>query len=200
MSDFTTGTISSSPSDLQTVTQADERSGRPSGPETKDTTDRLSDAKETSLPQDIYQELSLPEVFKGREQNFESFKKLAAELKLPAETAKKLMEWEASAFSESEKNSQAARGEILQKWTKQTQELFGPVYQREIARALDAADRFGGPELRALLDATGLGSHPVIVKTFHQISQQIGEDVSLGGKVKQTTDKTFAEALYGKAA
>ena len=185
------------PTDLQN-TQADEASGRPSNGEEISTCDRLTDTPEMFSSTDCYGELKLPENLKECEENFASFKQLASELKLPAETAQKLMQWEADIAHKNEQTADAQRADIVAKWTAQTKEMFGPMYQREIARALSAADRFGGPALRELLEVTGLGSHPVIVKTFHQISQQISEDVSVGGQVHRSTDKTFAEALYGK--
>lgn len=179
------------------VTQADETSGRPSEGENESAQDRLPSSENTL--QDRYHELKLPDSLKGHEENFGAFKKLAATLNLSADTAEKLMKWEADTAASGAQAAEQKRASILQKWTSQTKELFGASYPREIARALDAATRFGGPELRELLDITGLGSHPVIVKTFHQISQQISEDSSVAGKTKNSTDKTFAEALYGKA-
>lgn len=187
-------------SDLQTAQTAQVCPG-PSGAEDASASDRPNENNpaETSLPAGLYPDLKLPEELNGCEENFASFKKLASELKLPAQAAKKLVEWESKAAADGRQNAQYARAQILQRWTEQTRQLFGPGYQQEVARALAAAERFGGPELRALLDATGLGSHPAVVKTFHQISQQIAEDTSVSGRVRAAADKTFAEALYGKA-
>lgn len=182
------------------VSQAAETSGRLSKGENLSTGDQLSSQKETLPTPEAYEDLTLPESLQGHEANFASFKQLAAELNLPAETARKLMQWEATASESGLKQAEQERADILQKWTEETKNLFGPAYPREIAKALETAERFGGEELRNLLDATGLGSHPVVVKTFHQISQQISEDVSIAGKGRNTTDKTFAEALYGKAS
>lgn len=191
----------SAPTDF--VSQADETSGRLSNGEKFSTGDQLlSNTKKTETlpPTEAYKELTLPESLHGQEENFASFKQLAAELNLPAEAARKLMQWEAAACEAGTKQADQARADILQKWTEESKALFGPAYPREMAKALAAAERFGGEELRNLLDATGLGSHPIVVKTFHQISQQISEDVSVAGKGRNTTDKTFTEALYGKAS
>jgi len=182
------------------IQKADDVSGRPSEGEQAPQTDRLTEKKEMFLSEDPYSKLQLPENLKEQKNHFDSFKKLAAELKIPAETAEKLMQWESDAAAANQQIAAGDRADILQKWTEQTKEMFGPSYQREVVRALDAAARFGGEELRALLDVTGLGSHPVVVKTFHKISQQISEDVSVSGKNRNSTDKTFAEALYGKAS
>ncbi len=161
--------------------------------------DRPQPTREKSLSSDVYADIKLPQNLRGREETFAAFKQLAAELKLPAEAVQKLVQWEADAAEEGRKSRRDGRTQILQRWTQQTRDMFGPAYGREITRALDAAERFGGPELRALLDATGLGSHPAVVKTFHKISQQIGEDESVSGRGRAAADKTFAEALYGKA-
>ena len=182
--------------------QADEGSGRPSAAVPTPASDRLTQQamEVTPLPADDYNQLILPEALQGCDEMWTSFKKLAAELKLPAETAQKLVEWEATAAQNGRKTSAQERADILDKWTQQTKELFGASYQQNIAQALQAAERFGGPELRELLDLTGLGSHPVVVKTFRRIYQQISEDLSVSGKLRNQADKTFAEALYGRSS
>ena len=180
-----------------TQTQADEATGRPSGEETK--TDELNTQDKTPLNTDEYKELTLPPQLKACEENLNAFKKLAAELKLPAETAKKLVQWETAAASAGVQNAAEQRAEILQRWTQQTKEMLGARYEQKLICALDAAQRFGGDELRTLLDVTGLGSHPAVVKAFYQISRQLAEDQSVAGSARTETDKTFAEALYGKA-
>ena len=194
-------TISSetNPNETDLTHQADDVTSRLSEGDNTSAQDQLNQTQETLSSTDSYAELTLPEALQGNDENFASFKKLAATLQLPTETVRKLVEWEASATTDMAKRTAQERADILQKWTDQTKEMLGPEYQRELTRALQAADRFGGPELRELLEVTGLGSHPVVVKTFHQISQQISEDASVGGKLRNTTDKTFAEALYGKA-
>ncbi len=191
-------------SDLTTEQTEPVRSG-PSGQETQPPADRPNETEEANLPvqtspnKEDYPDLKLPQELNGYEENFAAFKKLAAELKLPAQTAQKLVEWESKTASEATRQKQHAREQILQRWTEQTRQLLGPDYKQKIADALAAAERFGGAELRTLLDATGLGNHPTVVKTFHQISQQITEDHSIRGRIRAAADKTFAEALYGKA-
>ena len=197
MSDITLTENEWSTNDLS-IQKADEVSGRPSTTEWDSGNDRLLKKEEKSSDETVYQDLKLPSALQGCEENFASFKSLAAKLNLPTETVQKLVEWEAAIAASGQQKTESERAEILQKWEDQTKELFGPNYRREICRALEAADRFGGPELRELLEATGLGSHPTIVKTFQQISQQISEDESVSGRTRHQTDKTFAEALYGK--
>ena len=83
-------------------------------------------------------------------------------------------------------------------WVQQTQELLGDKWQEEVSRAVRAADVFGGVELRQLLEETGLGNHPAIVRTFAQVGKRIAEDISAAGAPGACADKTFTQALYGK--
>lgn len=180
--------------------QADEVSGRPSETENVSASDRLSETKQTSENTASYVGLEMPREMKGCEENFASFKRLAAELKLPAQTAQKLVEWELNCWRGGRQAQEEARTQILERWTAQTRQEFGPSYHQHIEQALSAAERFGGRELRSLLEETGLNAHPTVVKTFYEIYRQTGEDVSASGSVRAAGDKTFAEALYGKAA
>lgn len=175
--------------------QADEATGRLSEAENVSAPDQLSSVEKS----DGYEELELPSELKECEENWQSFKTLANQLQLPAETVQRLLDWQAQTLTEGRKISEEVRGQILDKWTAQTKEMLGPCYQKHLTSALSAAQRFGGEELRELLDVTGLGNHPVIIKTFYEISKSISEDRSIGGAARSTTDKTFAEALYGKA-
>lgn len=75
-------------------------------------------------------------------------------------------------------------------WAKQVQddpEIGGKNWAETEALAAKALDTFGAPsvkdadgnetnEFRALLNETGLGNHPVLVRMFRQIGEKVGED------------------------
>ena len=42
--------------------------------------------------------------------------------------------------------------------------------------ARKAVEQFGTPELRTLLDESGLGSHPEVVRFFYRAGKAIGDD------------------------
>lgn len=169
-----------------------------SGPETPQPpeTDRPQPEGAEWTEQD-YESLSFPQEVPVRPEIWDEFKNLAREMRLSPENAQRLVDLEARAAQLAGRNGNDARQEILQSWADKTKALFGPGYEKEIDAALRAADAFGGEELRDLLEATGLGNHPVIVKTFNQIGRRMGEDEFIGGAHARGTDKTFTEALYG---
>ena len=147
---------------------------------------------------DPYAAISLPENSSLNEQQLSAFKQTAAQLKLPAEALVKWLSYEEERLQSWQQEQSLQRQEQLAGWAAQTQEEFGPHWQEEISKAVRAADAFGGPQLRQLLEETGLGNHPVIVRTFRAVAQCISEDVTPGGASHATADKTFTQALYGK--
>ena len=128
----------------------------------------------------------------------ESFKNLAAEWKLAPEQVEKLQALSNELAQQTVQSTQDKKRAQTVAWAHQTRALYGAGLEREIGFALRAADTFGGPELRQLLEETGLGNHPVVIRTLSGIGRTISEDASTGGIPTAPQDKTFAEALYGK--
>ncbi|GAB5471747.1 MAG: hypothetical protein Kilf2KO_47770 [Rhodospirillales bacterium] len=52
----------------------------------------------------------------------------------------------------------------------------GPDFERKLAVARGALDRFGDPGLRDLLDASGLGSHPDVLRWMYRVGQATADD------------------------
>ena len=128
----------------------------------------------------------------------ETFKNLASEWKLAPEQVEKLQAFSNDVAKRTVQQDQEEKRAQTVAWAHQTRALYGAGLEREIGFALRAADTFGGPELRQLLEETGLGNHPVVIRTLSGIGRTISEDASTGGIPSAPQDKTFAEALYGK--
>ena len=146
-----------------------------------------------SAPEQAPQELVWPEDISFSKEAQTDFAQLVQTLRLTPQQAQQLIDFETRFARQTVKENQAQQSQ----WARQTQAFFGPRWQQEISLAVRAADAFGGPQLRALLEETGLGNHPVIVRTFNEIGKRISEDVSSGGSPSVPADKTFTEALYG---
>ncbi len=142
-----------------------------------------------------YTQLKWPEGTQSDAQ--EAFLGAAQEMKLPPEMAQKLVDWNTQQAARQEETQEKMRQEMLQRWADKTKAVLGPQYEENLALAVRAARTYGGEELQTLLEETGLGNHPVIVKTFYAIGRATSEDASTGGPSAAQTDKTFAQALYG---
>ncbi len=143
------------------------------------------------------EQIRWPEDLSVSQQAQTAFLEMARTLQLSVQQAQQLVDLEARLSRENAQEQSRRQQEQVRQWGEQLQQFYGPQWEEAISLAVRAADTFGGPELRALLEETGLGNHPVIVRTFNEIGKRISEDFSAGGSESSGTDKTFAEALYG---
>lgn len=108
------------------------------------------------------------------------FQALAKDAKLPAESAQKMVDL---AIKLQEKQADAARA-ITESWAKATvadKEVGGDAHAANLATAKKAIEAFGSPELKQLLDTSGLGNHPEVVRFAYRVGKAISEDKVLTG-------------------
>jgi len=74
---------------------------------------------------------------------------------------------------------------------------WGDDYQGNLALAGKTLDRLGTPDLKAKLDATGLGNDPDMVRVFHRIGKLLSEDSFITGATGGGgTNTSAAGVLY----
>lgn len=75
---------------------------------------------------------------------------------------------------------------------KADKDIGGANFDANVQTAQRALARFGTPELKDLLNTTGLGNHPALMRLFVAVGKQIREDVpnygASGGNRKATAD------------
>lgn len=123
----------------------------------------------------------LPEGVNFDEGGLEAFSDFAKGAGLNNEQANALLGKLAPAIAE---RQQAAHVAMIDGWVKSAQadtEIGGPQLQQNLAVAKKAMDQFGTPELTKLLNETGLGNHPEIVRAFYRAGKAISEDRFVGG-------------------
>lgn len=64
----------------------------------------------------------------------------------------------------------------LTDWKEETKKDHGAGLSEVLSFAAKAIDKFGSPRLREVLDETGLGNHPELVKIFSRIGKAVSED------------------------
>ena len=88
-----------------------------------------------------------------------------------------------------EGHSQAAIAEykeVVSGWKQETQKELGAEAKIVMAKAAKAINKYGPPELRTLLNETGVGNHKELVKFFGKVGDAISEDSFVEGN--KTTD------------
>lgn len=147
------------------------------------------DGKQTT-PQDPYAELKFPDGAAVDEKQMAEYKNLAKDLNLPSESAQRILDFEAKRLA-------AGAAHASQEWQEQVKQEYGDKLPTVMATCARAIGKFGGDELRDLLDQTGLGNHPLMVKVFYNAGALLKEDKSIPASGTQKGDITFTEALYG---
>lgn len=129
----------------------------------------------------------------------EQFEPIARELNLTNEQAQKMVDLYGTKIMPMVQKQQA---ESWQKTTEQwaadvkaDKEIGGDKLTANLSAAQRALDQFGTPELKEYLNATGLGNHPDLVKTFVKIGKAMSEDGMVDGS--NQGQRSAAEVLYG---
>lgn len=143
-------------------------------------------------------EIALPEGLTLDEGVFSKAEPVLRELGLNNEQATKL----ANVIAEVRASESEAFVTQVQEWGKATvadAEIGGKALQENLQAGRRALATHGTPELKALLDNTGLGNHPEVVRFFMRIGKTIPvEDKVVSGERSGSSTKTFAERIYGK--
>lgn len=125
------------------------------------------------------------------------FEGVAKELGLTQEAAQKVVD----AMGPQIAAVQTAKFEAVKaEWTESARtdkEFGGEKLAENLAVAKKALDAFGTPELRTLLNDTGLGNHPEIIRAFFKAGQKISAPNFVAGGASSAGASTAA-TLYPK--
>jgi hypothetical protein len=124
------------------------------------------------------------------------FSRIAKELKLPAEAAQKIVD---IAAGREVARAEAHRTQVA-KWAEDVskdKDIGTPEAQ---AAARGVIDTYGTLELKALLNSTGLGNHPELVRMVAKIGKAMSEDSIRGKGDAGAKPSDHASILYGTPA
>ena len=127
-----------------------------------------------------------------------AYAEVAKELNLPQENAQKVLDKLAPALAtQQQQRLEAAKTEWVEA-AKTDKEFGGEKLGENLAAAKRALDKFGTPELRVLLNASGLGNHPEVIRMMVRAGKAISEDkvITSGQDADASASKTDPKALY----
>lgn len=165
---------------------------------TDDSTGNTNDSGNKAT--ESYQEFKFPEGMSVDTETLGAFSDAAKSAGLTQEQAQLLVDLGAK---NAEKITQAAwdaHNAKITGWAEQSKadkEFGGDNLNENLALASKAIDAFATPELKQLLNETGVGNHPEIIRTFVRIGKQISEDRLVpGGSMPVGDSRSIAERLY----
>lgn len=139
----------------------------------------------------------VPEGVELNEADMTSFKDVLKDKTLTdAQRAQKLLD---IAVSREQARSEAFAKQVSD-WADQVKadkELGTP---ENLATAKNVIDTFGDDEIRGLLNSSGMGNHPAVVRLMLKIGKAISEDTFVRGKAApEGATKSDADIIYGSS-
>lgn len=129
-----------------------------------------------------------------------SFSEVAKELNLPQEAAQKVLDKMGPVIAARQAEQVQA---IKTEWLTTSQadkEFGGDKLGENLAVAKKALDAFGTPELRTLLQESGMGNHPEVVRFMFRAGKAISEDGFVAGTRKGAAQNDPAKTLFPNQA
>lgn len=128
----------------------------------------------------------------------ESFSGAAKEANLTQDAAQKLIDTMVPTLQARQADQLKAIHQEWQNASTADKEFGGEKLTENLGVARKALDTFATPELRTLLETTGLGNHPEMLRLLYRAGKAISEDKFVGGAAAGgNSGKSVAERLYG---
>ena len=124
---------------------------------------------------------NMPETMAVDPEGLKDFFKEAHSMGLNKQQAAALVRFQAKAIDAAQAKQTEAYEADKEGATNELRKEFGSAYEQNMTMAREAVKKFGGDELFAYLNETGLGNDPRLVKAFASIGKAIAEDEVIGG-------------------
>ena len=134
--------------------------------------------EESNEPQgapEEYENFKFPEGYQADEKLVEGAKAIFKEVNLSQDQAQKIIDFNTKQVQEANEAWAATNKEWVQS-VKADVELGGGKFKETVEAARKATDHFGTDELKKVLNESGLGNHPEVVRMFAKVGKLIGED------------------------
>lgn len=154
-------------------------------------------AEEVKGAPEAYEDFAAPEGVALDADAVGEFKALAKELNLSQADAQRVVDLGPKMMATWQAKQAEQMSETVAQWatdTKADKEIGGDKLDENLAVARKTLDTFGSPELKTLLNESGLGNHPELIRLLTKAGKAISEDSFVGGK--RATAAPSAKSFY----
>lgn len=155
--------------------------------------DKPEDKKSEGAPEAY--DFTAPEGVELDDQSVAAFADVAKELNLSQESAQKILEKVSPVMAQ---RQAAAFENVKTEWataSKGDAEFGGDKLPENLAVAKSAMDKFATPELKTLLEESGMGNHPEVIRLMYRVGKAISQDTFVAGDSVKA-NKGDARNLY----
>lgn len=168
-----------------------------------DTAQQEQPAQQTEEPKEQFikeSDWSLnPADYKGLSQEFvEGYQGIAKELGISSVQAGSMLEKAYDLIQQQDKDVVARQAQEWQNSSRNDAEFGGKSFDANLEIAQKALNQWGGDKLINILNETGLGNHPEVIRFFYRAGKSISEDGFMRGGV--STGKQVATFDQAAAA
>lgn len=160
----------------------------------KDTTgDKPEEAPET------YDKFTLPDGMEMTAEQLDQATEVFKELNLSQTQAQKLVDFEAKLSSQKDAGIQSAWDKVNQGWVEESKadsEFGGENLTASLVTAKAARDAYGNDKFTEMLEITGVGNHPEMIRFLTKVGKDVSEDQILHGRKLGGIEKDAAKTLF----
>lgn len=121
------------------------------------------------------------------------------EMNLSQENAQKLIDFQAKRAAEDMKNASDTWSKTMDEWAasaKSDKEFGGAKFEENISIAKEGKEAFGGEEFDNMLESTGVGNHPEMLRFLVKVGAVVKEHNILQGTSTAASNTTAADRMY----
>ena len=167
------------------------------GEESTSGEDSLSGAPEA------YDDFKAPDGIELDTEVLDDFKATAKELNLPQEAAQRVVDLGIALIQKASDANATLIAEAQQGWitaSKTDPEFGGDKLNESLALSRKGLEAVGTPELTKLLDESGLGNHPEVIRAFVKVGKAYSEDGFVSGNGGEARSDSAAKRMYPSMA
>jgi hypothetical protein len=149
-----------------------------------------------------YSDLKAPEGSKLNSADSEKIIEFAKENNLSKDAAEKLLKQVSESREEYFSSLQTEFKEKVKQWesdTKADKEVGGDGFKKNVELSRQVVERFGTKEFKDMVNNTGFGSHPEVVRMFSRIGKAMDSDSFVKSGSKSSGERSIEEIFYGKS-
>ena len=151
-----------------------------------------------------YKEFTIPDGMELDKGAMEAFTPIAKELGLTQDQAQKLVDVYSNANADAVATMGSQIDALHQTWIQEVKDdpdLGGAKFDETVATARTFINGYGDQKLTDVLNETGLGNHPAVVKLFYKLGRSMSEDnVNIGAIRGQEGEKSRAHKMFPNMA
>ncbi len=166
--------------------------------ETKDEGSEADESKDEGAPE-TYEDFNLPEGFESDKELMDEFKVLAKEENWSQEKAQKLVDLQNKAMTRAGDTLKQRWNDTQKEWRESTENdktFGGDKLDESLVFAKSAIKKFGNDAFSEMLESTGMGNHPEVVRFLYKIGKSISEDDIMAGRAAASGPKDPAKILF----